>query len=161
VQPHPRLVDRLPGGRRRDHQNGGDLVVPQTAELAQHQRAPLPLGQRRQIGSELGEPLAQGERLLQGARRDGVRLVDVAVGATAAREAERLVVRDPEEPRTQRHVGLVTPKGLPRLGHRVVQGIAGVVVVAQDRSAVAIQRLVMTLVDRSERLRVAARRHAT
>jgi hypothetical protein len=161
VQPDPRLVDRLPRRRRGRREDGGDLGVPQTAELAQHQRASLPLGQRRQIGLELGEPLAQGERLVDGARRDGLRRVEVAVGAAAAREAERLVVGDPEEPRTQRHVGLVTPKGFPRLGHRVVQGLAGVVVVAQARSAVAVQRLVMTLVDRSERLRVAARRHRT
>jgi hypothetical protein len=66
-------------------------------------------------------------------------------------------VDDPEEPRPQLEVPpLVLERG-ERPDHRALQGVLGVMVVAQDRAAVAVEVLVVALIDRRERLGAAAR----
>jgi hypothetical protein len=67
-------------------------------------------------------------------------------------------VGDPEQPRAQVEVALLVLQRRVRLGHRALQRVARVLVVVQDRAAVAVQRLVMALVERSERRGVAAHR---
>jgi hypothetical protein len=78
---------------------------------------------------------------------------------TTAQQVDRLVVRDPEQPRAQRDLAIVTPQCLPRLRHRVVHGVVRVLVMSEDRAAVAIQRPMMALVDGGEGGRVAAGGH--
>jgi hypothetical protein len=66
-------------------------------------------------------------------------------------------VRDAEQPRAHRHVAAAAAQGLEGTRHRRLQRIAGILVVAQDRAAVAIQRLVMALEEHRERPRIARR----
>jgi hypothetical protein len=133
----------------------------QAAELAEQQRAPLPFRQRGQVNAQGGETLAQLERFLEAARGDHGRLVERAVRPAPSQNADRLVMGDPKEPRAQRRLRLGAPKGLPRVRHRVVQGVSRVFRLPEDRAAVEIQRLPVALVDRPERVSVPARRHRT
>jgi hypothetical protein len=67
-------------------------------------------------------------------------------------------VRDPEQPRAQLEVPLLVAQGRQSLGHRALQRIARILVVVQDRPAVAVQRLVMALVHGRQRRVVATGR---
>jgi hypothetical protein len=59
-------------------------------------------------------------------------------------------VGDPEQPRPQLEVALLVAQGLQGLGHRALQRIARVLLVVQDRPAVAIEGLVKALVHRRQ-----------
>jgi uncharacterized membrane protein YdbT with pleckstrin-like domain len=78
-------------------------------------------------------------------------LVEIAVGTAGAQQGDRLVVGDPVQPRTQRDLPRLARERAQRLDHRVLQRIRGVVAVAENRVAVAMQRPMMALEDRGHR----------
>jgi non-canonical (house-cleaning) NTP pyrophosphatase len=60
-------------------------------------------------------------------------------------------VGDPKQPRTQRRIALAALQRGKRARQRRLERVLGVGIVVQDRTAVAIQVLVIALVDRRER----------
>src|SRR5579859_312424 len=69
----------------------------------------------------------------------------------AADDRYRLVVGDPVQPGPQRRVALTLAQRLERLGEGRLERVLSVRVLADDRPAVAVQRLVIALVDGRER----------
>jgi hypothetical protein len=60
-------------------------------------------------------------------------------------------LRDPEQPRAQLEVPPLLPERSERPGHRALQRVLRILVVAQQRPAVPVQRLVVALIDLRER----------
>ena len=84
----------------RDVEHRGDLVVRDGAELGEHQRGPLVLGQRRDVAEQLADvlaPLRLGRQVLGGRR---VELVERQLAA-GAQHREAAVARDRVEPRPE------------------------------------------------------------
>ena len=158
LQPRARLEDRLLDRARRAVEHAGDLLVRQPAQLAQHERHALALGQVAQVRAQQRQSLAVLQRLRQGIGPDRADRIQVHHVAALAQPRDRLVVGDPEQPRAQLEVAPLVAQGRQRLGHRALQRIARVLVVVQDRAAVAIEGLVMALVHRRQRRRVRTRR---
>ncbi|HEX2103219.1 MAG TPA: hypothetical protein VHF51_06175 [Solirubrobacteraceae bacterium] len=159
VQRQARLVDRLSDGAGRDREHDRDLVVAEAAELAQQQRAALALGQRGEVGAQAGHTLADVERLVRAPGRDPMRLLELAVGSPPAQDVHRLVARDAEQPRPQCGAPVAATQRRPGIHHGLVEGIVRVVVVADDRAAVAQQIGLVALVQRGEGLGVALGGH--
>ncbi len=99
----------------------------------------------------LGLVLRRGHRRLGSFRE----LLPVAA---EPEERDRLVVSDPEQPRTHRRAALSSPQRHQRPGERGLKGVLGIRLVAHDRPAIPVQRLVIALVQRRERPLVAAPR---
>ena len=66
-------------------------------------------------------------------------------------------MNDPEQPRPHREVALAGLERRERAHHCALQCILGVVLVANDRAAVAVQRLMMAVVEHRECARAAPR----
>jgi len=73
----------------------------------------------------------------------------VSVSALA-QARDRLVVRDAEQPRPQLEIAFLEAQRRERLGHRALQCVARLLVVAEERAAVPIQRAMVALVHRRE-----------
>jgi hypothetical protein len=136
LQGDPRLEDRLTGGAGRGAHDLGDLGVAHAADLAQQERvarAVQQLADRVQHGADL---LADRDRLGRPVRVVGDRGDELARGAATAHERDRLVVRDPVEPRA--HGDDVVARAQPVVGsdEGVLDGVVGVLDVAEDRGAV-------------------------
>jgi hypothetical protein len=131
--------------------------VSEAAELAHDERRALTLGQVLEVGAKLSKALADLDRL--GQRISGERVDDVQIDgdATLAQARDRLVVGDTEQPRAHIEVAFLEPQCRERLGHRALQRVARLLVVAEERAAIAIQRAVVALVHRRERRSTAAR----
>ena len=151
VQRRPSLEDGLLDGARRRVQDDRDLVVAQAVELPQDQRGALTLRQVRQVRLELGQAAAVLHLLGQPVRPQRRRRLQLRRRPPAAQERDRLVVRDPEEPRPDLEVPLLLLEGGEGLRHGALQGVLGVLVVAQDRPRVAVELLVMAPVEGRER----------
>ena len=103
------------------------------------------------------EPRALLRALVDRAPARRVALGEPGGRAAAAHRRDRRVVRDAEEPRAKRRVAAAVRERDERADHRRLQRVLRVRVVAQDRAAVAVERLVIALVDRR---RTRARRRA-
>jgi hypothetical protein len=149
-----RLVDGLLDGARCAVEHLRDLGVAEAVELPQHERAALSFGQRLEVLVQVLQIGAQRDLFLDWsvAGLQGVELVD---GPSAAQQRDRLVVGDPEQPRAQLDVPRLVLQRREGERHRALQRVLRVVIVVQDRAAVAIQGLVMAFVNRSEGSRVA------
>jgi hypothetical protein len=120
MQREPRLVDRLPGGGRRDVEDVRNLDVGKAGELAQQERAPLSVWQRLEIRSEPGKAEARLDCLLEAGRRRRLILLQRDVRTAEAQHADRLVVRDSEQPGTRWRVRISPRQCIPCLDHRVL-----------------------------------------
>jgi hypothetical protein len=92
---------------------------------------------------------------------DRARNLDRRIGRAPAQDRYRLVVRDPEQPRLERDLAVLPGERAKRAHHRVLERVLGVLPVAEDRAAIAVQGLVVTVVDRGERRRIAVRGKAS
>jgi hypothetical protein len=138
------------GGLVGDAEGDRDVVVAQAAELAHDERAALALGQAAQVVDELGEADAVlGVDLGSGHGRL-VELGEFRVRAAAADDVDRLVVGDAVQPRAQRAARLAARQAAQRVLEGVLGRVLGVLVVEEDRSAVAQERAVVALVERGE-----------
>ena len=156
VQRAPRVVDRLLGAGRRALERGGDLRVAQARHLAHHERRALALGQRADVVEQRRQALADRRAALDVEHR-GAQVLRRRLGARPAQQRDRLVVRDPVEPRPQLDLALVALECPQRAQHRALQRVGRVVSVAQDRHAVAVELVVVAIEDRGERRAVALR----
>src|SRR3954469_10475005 len=102
-QRRARLEDRLLDELRGDPEHLGDLAVAEAAELAQQQRRALALGQRVEVTAQILELLPRGHPLLDSCA-GGVRRIELLDGVAPTQDRDRLVVRDPEQPRPQLEV---------------------------------------------------------
>ena len=150
VQPRARLEDRLLDRACRAVEDDRDLLVREPAQLAQDERRALALRQVAQVRAQQRQALAVLHRLRQRIRPQRPDRIQVHRIPALAQPRDRLVVRDPEQPGPQLEVPLLVAQGRQGLGHGALQRIARVLVVVQDRPAVAIQRLVMALVHRRQ-----------
>ena len=152
------LVDGLLGGGLRDPEGGADLGERDPVELAHDQRAALALRELVQVAHQPLQALA-GLRPLGDATADvdllGVQLHGRAPGP---QDPDGLVVGDPEQPRLQGDLAPLARQGAQRLDHRRLQRVLGLVGVAEDRPAVAVELAVVAAEDRVERAPVPARR---
>ncbi len=128
----------------------GDLVVRKPAELAQHQCRALTLGQPRKVHLELTQRFPLGVTFL-GRRRRGQLLHQLRRLPALAHQVDAFVVRHTEQPRPQLEVAFLRGQCPVGLDHRVLQRVLRVLLVAQDREAVAVQLLVMAVVQLGER----------
>ncbi len=125
-------------------------------ELAHHQRTPLPIGQLAQIRDQQRQSCPLAGAVLRRPNPPLRSIGQLAVAAASTNQRDRLVVRDPKQPRTQRRVALPTPQRHKRARERRLQRVLRVGVLAHNRAAIAIKRLVIALVDRRERPLAAA-----
>jgi hypothetical protein len=149
--------DRLLGGAGRDRESDPDLLVCEAAELAHHQRRPLALGKILQIRDEDSQLRALRQRGFDGLAHRVWHILRRRARPPLAHQRDRRVVRDPEQPCPYWHARLQAPQRSQRTRHRRLQRILGILLVAHDRAAVAIQRLMMTLVEQRKATRVAIR----
>jgi hypothetical protein len=131
--------------------------VSEAAELAHDERRALALGQVLEVGAKLSKAFADLDGL--GQRISGQRVEDVQLDgdATLAQARDRLVMGDAEQPRAHLEIAFLEPQRRVRLGHRALQRVARLLVVAEERAAIAIQRTMVALVHRRERRSAAAR----
>ena len=125
-------------------------------ELAQHQRGALALGQVGEVGRS-PQLLALADAVLESRAAPGT-----SPSSAVARRRRRIEIASlwairNSHGRSSKSARLVLQRR-ERPRHRALQRVLRVLLVAQDRAAVAVQRLVMALVDRRERRRVATRR---
>src|SRR5579875_287646 len=152
-QPLARLEDRLLGGGGGGAQRDPDLLVGEPAELAQEQRRALALGQPGEILDQAAPAGAAVHRLLDRARQRHLlaQRLRLALAPAPPQQRDRLVVGDPVQPGPQRRRAPLLAKRGQRSGERRLQRVLRVLVVAENRAAVAVQRLVVALVDDRER----------
>jgi hypothetical protein len=127
----------------------------EAVELAEHERPPLAIGEVPQVRPQMGQALAVLDGLRQPLRAQSGGLAQLGGRPAPAQQRYRLVVGDAEEPRAHLEVAPLALQRRERSSHRALQCVARVLVVSEDRSAVAVQRLVVALVEDRERLRVA------
>ena len=132
----------------------------QAAQLA-HEQRPAPLrGQLAEVARQRGIRSRDSiDALGRGIAHLGGRF-EAAVRAPRSQQRDRLVVRDPVQPGSQRDLARLARQRAIRLEHRGLQRVGGVVPVADDRVAVPVQRLMMALEDHREGGLAAARRPA-
>ena len=106
------------------------------------------------VGHELAEPLAD-HRLVSVHCFQLERVVDRHLRTARAEDRDALVVRDPKQPGLQPDRADLSLEPAQRGGHGVLKRVRGVVRIPEERAAVAVQRLVVTLVDDRERAPVA------
>ena len=102
-----RLVEGLPGDRRRGVEGGGDLLEAQSGQLPHHQRPALAVGKLVEVADQPPQALAKVRRLGDARaprRKLGVDLLD---GTAASQQLDRLVVGDPVQPRLELHSPLL------------------------------------------------------
>jgi hypothetical protein len=131
--------------------------VREPAELAQHERGTLALGQVAEVDAKLRQALAVQDVLGQVVAAEPRGPVELLGRPAPPQHRDRLVVSYAEQPWPQLEVALLVAQGGEGAGHGALHRVARVLVVLEDRPAVAVQRLVMTLVQGRERPRVALR----
>ncbi len=150
------LEDRLLDRAGREFEHDADLGVAEAVELAQDERGALAIRQVGEVHLQQPQLLALGDPVLEGML---VGHVGELVGRPpAAQDRDRLVVGDPEQPRAQLEVAPLLLQRREGAREGALQRVLRVLLVAQDRAAVAVQRLVMAFVGRRERDRVATGR---
>lgn len=77
-----------------------DLLVREPTELAHHQRTPLPIGQLPQIRDQQRQTRPLAGTILRRANAPLRNIGELAVAAASTNQRNRLVVRDPKQPRT-------------------------------------------------------------
>lgn len=140
---------------RRDRQGLGDLRHREARELSHQQCRALALGEGAQVRKQARKPFALLQcalwNIVLGGDQGGLEDPDILASAPA-QKADRLVVDDPEQPGSDGEIALADAKRDERARHRVLKHVLRLLGVAQDRAAVAEERLVMALVELGERL---------
>jgi hypothetical protein len=117
----------------------------------------LALGQRLQVGYQRRQPIASFQDV--GCRR--VRRFELVCqnhgGLAPAQDRDGLVVSYPEQPRPHGKVALLGAQRHERARHRALQCVLRIVLVAHDRPAVAIERLMVALIQHGIRPHAALR----
>src|SRR4051812_11236752 len=101
----------------------GERGVRRAAQLALHQREPLTLGQRGEIGDDAVELLALQRRRDRVGRARERRDFERTGGAAGAEAVERAVAGDHVEPRAQGHGPVGRPEGQVRADERVLHDV--------------------------------------
>jgi hypothetical protein len=149
-QRHPGLVDRLARRDLRGGEGRGDLAVLEAGQLPHDDRAALALGQAANVREQRIQPLTVVPRAVL-AGTFGHLGDELLVRPPPADQRNRLVVRDPVQPRLDppgERLALQRPE---RGQHRVLERVGRRVAVVQDRAAVPRQRCAIPVEQRLER----------
>jgi hypothetical protein len=111
-------------------------------------------GQLLEVGHELAQPLAH-RGLVSVRSLELERVVESHHGRARAQERDAFVVGDPEQPGLEPDRARLPSQAAQRRRHRVLQCVGRVLRVAEERAAVAVDGLVVALVDHRERALVA------
>ena len=141
---------RLDRGNR-DSERRRDLVIAQTANLAQHDRLPLGIGKLEQRGDESGQVGPAGGLLLRALGRDHEALVEGERLAHPSLDAgATLVAGDRPEPGGRVAWIGSRQKALVRREKGLLSGVLGVLWVMQEQAAQAVHHAPVLLVEVGE-----------
>ena len=149
-EPEAGLVDELLHPRRALIQDARDLLVRQPRELAQHERPTLIGRQRQEVLPQGGELLDRLEPLHRALRERGLRPAQRLGGErrTAPEHADAPVVSDPVEPGPDRQRALLALRqGAERADHGALERLLGVLRLAEDRGAVAVEAVAIAAIE--------------
>ena len=154
----PRVEQRLLDPRRREVEHLADLGAGDPLSSRSTSAARWRSGRSARSAGAVAAPPARSTRSSIAPATAAVS--SSAVSDVLSKDRDRLVVGDPEQPGSEIEVASLVLKRRKRARDGVLQRVLRVLFVAHDRPAVAIQRLVMALVDGGEGRRVRRRRPA-